>query len=434
VNVKKVLRCHKPLNFNFIFSLIFFFISWLCPLFAAPSPAYLFGFFVNNGEDGLHLAYSADGKSFSSLNNNQSLIKPVIGKDRLMRDPSVVRGPDGLFHLVWTSGWNDRCIGHASSPDLISWSKQDSIFVMKNEPTAQNCWAPEIFYDDASEQYIIIWSTTIPGKFPETQVSCESGNNHRLYYVTSKDMKVFSETKLFYDPGFNCIDGFIARDSNRYVLVLKNETCADWAKGSSSAKNFRIAFSNNVIGPYGNLTGVITTGNDWVEGPSIIKIGSEWFLYYDIYTQGRYGIRKSGDLSTWQNVTDNMNKPSGARHGTVFAVNGLIIDNKAQAGFRWEPVGTISRRQSEREITSCTFSCDNKSLTIKTLTGGTVSIYALNSRLLYKQQVSPFIEHRIPYNLQKFSTGTALVVFKGLDGLTTRKHILLSTPENLIAQ
>ena len=28
-----------------------------------------------------------------------------------MRDPSICRGPDGLFHMVWTTSWNDRIIG-----------------------------------------------------------------------------------------------------------------------------------------------------------------------------------------------------------------------------------------------------------------------------------------------------------------------------------
>ncbi|HEX2958570.1 MAG TPA: glycoside hydrolase family 43 protein [Chitinispirillaceae bacterium] len=383
---------------------------------ATASSTCLFFYFINNGEDGLHLAYSTDGQSFTALNKGQSLLKPLIGKDRLMRDPSAVRGPDGVFHLVWTSGWNDRCIGYASSKDLITWSKQDSIFVMKNEPTARNCWAPEIFFDDVSEQYIIIWSTTIPGKFPESQTSCDNSYNHRIYYVTSKDMKVFSETNLFYDPGFNCIDGFIARDSNRYALVFKDETCTDNAKGTKAAKNFRIAYSDSVIGPYGNLSGVIPAGTDWVEGPSMIKIGSTWFLYYDIYTQGRYGIRKSGNLTSWQNVTDNMNKPSGARHGTVTAVTGFLIDNSAQAGFRWEPVVAVSPLKFDRKTPAFVISCNNDLFTIKTVTTGSFAIYMLDGSLLTSGKISSPGEHRITCKGQTCNSRTVFVQFSGSGG------------------
>lgn|SRR5690554_2623158 len=299
----------------------------------AKNPKYLFCFFRGNGENGMYLAYSIDGTTFISLNHDQPLIRPKIGKDRLMRDPSIVRGPNGLFHMVWTSGWNDRCIGYAQSPDLVNWSDQDSIFVMKNEPTARNCWAPEIFYDDVSSLYIIVWSTTIPGRFNETAASCDDSYNHRMYYVTSKDCKTFSETKLFYDPGFNCIDGFIVRDNSRYVLVFKDETC------SPAAKNFRIASADSVTGPYGNLSKVLSTGSEWVEGPSMIKNGNEWLIYYDIYRKGSYGIRKSEDLVTWKYISDNMKKPDGARHGTIFPVTGLVLDN-SQAGFHFETTAT----------------------------------------------------------------------------------------------
>lgn len=298
-------------------------------IISAREPSYLFSFFKGNGEDGMYLAYSNDGITFISLNNDQPLIHPQIGKDRLMRDPSIVRGPDGLFHMVWTSGWNDRCIGYAKSPDLINWSDQDSIFVMKNEPTARNCWAPEIFYDDISSRYIIVWSTTIPGRFPETSATCDNGNNHRLYYVTSKDCKTFSETKLFYDPKFNCIDGFIIRNENQYMLVFKDETC------SPAAKNFRIASSDSPTGPYGKLSDVLPTGSNWVEGPSIVKRDNEWLLYYDIYTKGSYGIRKSKNMADWEYVSDNMTKPAGARHGTVFPISNLILDN-SPAGFHFK--------------------------------------------------------------------------------------------------
>ncbi len=35
---------------------------------------YLFSYFINNGEDGLHLAWSEDGLSWEALNGNQSFL------------------------------------------------------------------------------------------------------------------------------------------------------------------------------------------------------------------------------------------------------------------------------------------------------------------------------------------------------------------------
>src|SRR5690606_8794609 len=122
---------------------------------------------------------------------------------KLMRDPCIIRGGDGLFHMVWTVSWNDKGIGYANSKDLINWSEQQFLPVMQHEKLTRNTWAPEITYDPKSKIYMIYWASTIPGKFLETASKKESGYNHRMYYVTTKDFKKFSDTKLLYDPGFN---------------------------------------------------------------------------------------------------------------------------------------------------------------------------------------------------------------------------------------
>src|SRR5262249_40768357 len=82
------------------------------------SGAYLFAYFKNNGEDGLHLAWSGDGLKWQALNNDMPFIAPAVGSQKLMRDPHVLQGPDGVFHMVWTTGWEGRDIGIAHSKDL----------------------------------------------------------------------------------------------------------------------------------------------------------------------------------------------------------------------------------------------------------------------------------------------------------------------------
>ncbi len=172
--------------------------SFLCASAQSPDSAYLFCYFNNNGQDGLHLAYSNDGYSWTPLNKDSALLKPTVAKDKLMRDPCIIRGADGLFHMVWTVSWNDRGIGYASSPDLIHWSEQQFIPVMADEPTARNCWAPEITYDAAKKEYMIYWATTIPGRFTQGDTAGDDKYNHRLYYVTTKDFKIVQQSTLFY--------------------------------------------------------------------------------------------------------------------------------------------------------------------------------------------------------------------------------------------
>ena len=113
---------------------------------------YLFSYFKGNG-DGLHLAYSKDGMKWEALFNDSILLKPEIGKDKLMRDPSIVQGEDGIFHMVWTSGWWDQGIGYASSTDLKSWPEQRNIPVLAKFEGPKNTWAHELIYDKKDKTF-----------------------------------------------------------------------------------------------------------------------------------------------------------------------------------------------------------------------------------------------------------------------------------------
>jgi hypothetical protein len=281
---------------------------------------YLFTSFRKNGEDGLHLAWSADGLKWTALGDDKSYIKPQIGPKPLMRDPFVMQGPDGTFHLVWTTGWGQPpVIGYASSRDLVNWSEQKAISVMADEPAAKNAWAPELFYDAARQQFLIFWSTTIPGRFPETEAAGDKGWNHRIYGCTTKDFQAFSKTRLFFDGGFNVIDATMLKADGKYYLVVKDETLAP------VKKNLRIATGATPEGPWANVSEPFTIS--WVEGPSALRIGEFWYVYFDHYARPQYyGAVRSKDLKAWEDVSQQMSFPPDHRHGAVLRVSKEIID------------------------------------------------------------------------------------------------------------
>ena len=293
--------------------------------FSQTGNVYMFSYFKDNGQDGLHLAYSIDGYKWTALKHDSSFLTPAVAKDKLMRDPCIIRGADNKFHMVWTVSWNDGGIGYANSVDLIHWSEQQFIPVMKDEPTARNCWAPEIFYDAASKEYMIYWATTIPGRFAAGDTAGDDKYNHRLYFTTTKNFKTFSKTKLLYDEGFNVIDATIQKDSNRYVMFLKDET------KKPPQKNLRIVFSNKLTGGYGKPSPPIT-GNYWAEGPTAIRINAKWIVYFDKYTQHQYGAVESTDLVNWKDISDKISFPAGTRHGTVFSVTKKEFDKLKASG------------------------------------------------------------------------------------------------------
>ncbi len=285
---------------------------------ATRDEVYLFSYFKGNGEDGLHLAWSEDGYTFTAINNDISILTPEVSNDKLMRDPCIIWGADGIFHMVWTVSWNDRGIGYASSADLINWSEQKFIPVMGHEPAARNCWAPEVFYDMASKNYVIFWSTTITGLYPETEATADRGWDHRMYYVTTRDFETFSETKEFYNHGFNVIDGSLVVHNRTYYLFLKDET------RFPPQKNIRLATSSSVDGPYTAASEPIT-GDYWAEGPTAIKVGEEWVVYFDKYMDHRMGAVSSPDFQNWTDISDRITFPEGTRHGTVLKVSRKVL-------------------------------------------------------------------------------------------------------------
>ena len=163
----------KPAVLALLFSAQILFAAAATPI-ATNDMIYLFTSFRGNG-DGLHLAYSDDAYHWMDL--GRTFLTPKVG-GKLMRDPSLLRGPDGTFHMVWTTAWHgDNGFGYASSKDLIHWSEQNSSGDAR-ETNTFNVWAPELFFDTRKNQFIICWSSTIPGRFPDYQET--PTNNHRM--------------------------------------------------------------------------------------------------------------------------------------------------------------------------------------------------------------------------------------------------------------
>ncbi len=286
---------------------------------AAPPPTcYLFSYFIRNGEDGLHLAWSKDGFKWEALNGGRSLLEPRVGESRLMRDPCLMRAPDGTFHMVWTTSWAGRTIGYASSKDLLHWSEEKALIVMADEPAAINCWAPEITWDSAKQEYIIFWASTITNRFLQTAGQGDGAYNHRIYATTTRDFVTFTGTRLLYDPGFSVIDATILPANGEFYLVFKDETA------KPPRKHLRMAAGKSPEGPFGPPGPPFTRA--WVEGPTTLRLGGEYIVYFDCYRDQVYGAMTSKDLLHWQDVSGRLVMPAGAHHGAALEVPAAVLE------------------------------------------------------------------------------------------------------------
>ncbi len=278
---------------------------------ADSNDAYLLTSFRGDG-DGLHLAYSFDGKDWTDLDT--VYLKPTVGSG-LMRDPDILKTDDGTYHMVWTTGWGDLGIGYATSTNLVDWSEQRFLPLMEDFPGAKLCWAPEIYFDNGREQFLIVWTTAV-------QEEGSPDTDFRAYCTTTRDFKEFSDPKIFFDPGFNNLDTTLLKQGGLYYAIIK-EADDQPAKDYGS---IHVAKADDIMGPY-KLLDEVVLNKEQAEGPAVADTGDEVLVYFDYYTQHRYGVRSTTDWIKWTPVEEGVVVPEGQRHGSIFKVSKCMVES-----------------------------------------------------------------------------------------------------------
>ena len=312
------------------FCILFLMVTAVLTAVAQDQKVYISTSFHEPATDGLRFIYSRDGWTWQAIDG--IWLRPEVGKQRVMRDPSIIRTPDGTFHLVWTSSWRgDRGFGYASSKDLVHWTEQRFIEVMTDTSTV-NVWAPELFWDDVKRQAVIVWASCIPGKFPDGQE--EHKNNHRLYYTTTKDFKQFAPAKLMIDPGFSCIDATLVKRGHKdYVMVLKDNTRPE--------RDIKVAYATSPYGPWSKASEPFT--GKMMEGPTVLRLDEQivnskssnsksgWLIYYDRYRLKDFGAHFTKDFVTFEDVSNRVTVPDLHKHGTIFEADETVLNGLLNA-------------------------------------------------------------------------------------------------------
>ncbi len=281
----------------------------------AEQSVYIFSYFQEtNGANGLHLAYSLDGYSYHALNANSGY---VTDTNSFMRDPFVYACKDGVYRMVYTTGWGGGAgstaistIGYSESTDLIHWSTSSTITL----PIAdgQERWAPQIYYDTDNSQYMVYWSTRVG-----------TTGYLKMYYSTTTDFKTYSTPQILLEAaGTHLLDGDISKVGSTYNMVL--------------AGCYLATGGTNLYGSYSGLT-KITSSAYAAEGPTTVKIGDRWVVLNDHYTTSTYGAMISDDnMQTWTEYTDGVSIPYKSRHGNVFTVSYSVAQALA-SGSTYKP-------------------------------------------------------------------------------------------------
>jgi arabinoxylan arabinofuranohydrolase len=308
--------------------------------------AYLFAYFVGNGpgQEAVHFAISPDGFNWVALNGNQPVIAPdTISSRGGVRDPHILRGPDGKFYMVLTDlyvpddGWTNTGMVFLKSDDLVSWTSSKvnipDLFSEFNDVT--RVWAPQTFYDEDAGRYMVYFSMLQPGGYDI------------IYYAYANDDFTSLATKpeqMFYHPDSkSCIDGDIIYKDGIYHLFFKTE---------GHGNGIKKATSNRLTEGYEMHDEYLQQTTEAVEGSCVFKLidSDEYILMYDVYMRGSYQFTKSADLENFRIIDQEITMNFHPRHGTVIAVTNSELDRLINRWGSVEDLGitTISSESVKR--------------------------------------------------------------------------------------
>ena len=237
-----------------------------------PAVASLITYFTSDGQDReqLKLAYTYNGTYWFKVNNDRGILKPSKGTGRL-RDPALVRKPGGGFSLLATQGYDTDSIYVFDTDDLVHYENERLLRLNDSEDgsmSRKQAWAPEAFYDNLLDTYVILWS------------SPEDGG---VFATASQDLHECSFPLRFFDPGFPIIDITLAHTSNGRTAIFKDErepmeTYSVLLRAGGPCW-YELEAESDPVFPRHQL-----------EGPMLIKSPEKpgWFLYADDYTRSSY--------------------------------------------------------------------------------------------------------------------------------------------------
>jgi hypothetical protein len=269
-----------------------------------------------------YMAVSRDGYAFTDLNTGQAIFNGgELAEQKGVRDPHIMRGPDGGFYLAMTDlhifgqragyrdtpwqrpqekyGWgNNRAIVMMKSFDLIHWTVSDfRVDTAFPELGDIDCsWAPQTIYDDVKDKMMVYFTIRYNNK------------NANLYWSYTDDAFTKMETPPEMIPDIGGIDGDITKVREKFQLHY--------------VSNARVlhAVSDEINKGYVSETRRIDPETVATEAPNVFKrLGTDtWVLMYDVYGDrpNNMGFSETKDFVTY---TDIGHFNEGVMKGTNFS-------------------------------------------------------------------------------------------------------------------
>ena len=308
--------------------------------------AYLFTHFKEkitpDGEQ-VYFGISRDGLTWEQVNNGNPILTAQLG-EKGCRDIEIIRLKKGGFVILTTDlsiayrmdenhnvNWQivnrtgSKCLRMWKTDDLVNFSDEKLIYFGRDDFGCM--WAPEIFYDDINDEYLIHWGSTI----------AEDDFKHMsIYCSTTKDFETFSEPKLYFTKDNEILDTHIQKVGDTYHLFYKNADCPPMNMHATS---------NNLYGPYKHdekleeyMSKLEKPGS--YEAPTVYTLpDGRWCLMLDFFGCEREKMgyvpfisSKPGDTN-FERCPELVSFPYGFKHGGVIEITDEEYERLKKAKF-----------------------------------------------------------------------------------------------------
>ena len=88
-------------------------------------------------------------------------------------------------------------------------------------------------------------------------------------------------------------------------------------------RNIKVAFGKSPLGPFGKSSEPFTAHLS--EGPTVVKVGKEWLIYYDNYGEKNYKASSTTDFVHFEDVSSKISLPEGHKHGTITTISEEVL-------------------------------------------------------------------------------------------------------------
>lgn len=274
---------------------------------------YLFAHMTSEDYGRLYYSVSEDGLHWTQLNDGQRIYEDYRGH------PDLTYGHDERYYILGGS----RTVDIWVSDDLITWElylkfDPDVTLTPDFEPAESIHGAPKMFFDREAGTYLITWHTSQHKRDKENPN--HYWNGQRTLYVTSTDLKTFSEPRRLFQYDMATIDVIVRKIDGRYHAILKDERYPsfDWPTG----KSIRQASSDHLTGPWTEPSEPIVP--NFREAPTLIPrpAGDGWYIYTEQYPGVQYNLTTAPSIDgPWYQVyIKEYAVPVAARHGCMIPV------------------------------------------------------------------------------------------------------------------